>query len=255
MGLGFFLTLHIASLVVVALWLRGLVLRRLRPERVLADLRDEVRTLVAEIDHAGDQQVGLIEDRARQAGELRQRLDALIEEATRQVFALDRGVSQARTIRQPPAPVDRDARTGVDPAVRVDRDTRTGADPAVRADRDARTGFDHDARTGVDPAVRVDRDARTDLDTRTGADLDTQAVPSRPAPVATPPRDAVPPAPTHEARTPPDVTHLDPREAVQVLTSAGLSLDLIAMHTGLAKGEVELIVSLAQSGARGPDDG
>ena len=79
MGLGFFLTLHIASLVVVALWLRGLVLRRLRPERVLADLRDEVRTLVAEIDHAGDQQVGLIEDRARQAGELRQRLDALIE--------------------------------------------------------------------------------------------------------------------------------------------------------------------------------
>ena len=237
MGLGFFLTLHIASLVVVALWLRGLVLRRLRPERVLADLRDEVRTLVAEIDHAGDQQVGLIEDRARQAGELRQRLDALIEEATRQVFALDRGVSQARTIRQPPAPVDRDARTGVDPAVRVDRDTRTGADPAVRADRDARTGFDHDART--------------DLDTRTGADLDTQAVPSRPAPVATPPRDAVPPAPTHEARTPPDVTHLDPREAVQVLTSAGLSLDLIAMHTGLAKGEVELIVSLARSGAHG----
>lgn len=225
MGLGFFLTLHIASLVVVALWLRGLVLRRLRPERVLADLRDEVRTLVAEIDHAGDQQVGLIEDRARQAGELRQRLDALIEEATRQVFALDRGVSQARTIRQPPAPVDPDARADLD------------------------TGLDPDARTGLDPAVRADRD------TRTGVDLDTQAVPSRPAPVATPPRDAVPPAPTHEARTPPDVTHLDPREAVQVLTSAGLSLDLIAMHTGLAKGEVELIVSLAQSGARGPDDG
>ena len=231
MGLGFFLTLHIASLVVVALWLRGLVLRRLRPERVLADLRDEVRTLVAEIDHAGDQQVGLIEDRARQAGELRQRLDALIEEATRQVFALDRGVSQARTIRQPPAPVDRDART--DLGARVDRDT----------------GVDLDARAGVDPAVRADRDART------GVDLDAKAVPSRPAPVATPPRDAVPPAPTHEARTPPDVTHLDPREAVQVLTSAGLSLDLIAMHTGLAKGEVELIVSLAQSGARGPDDG
>lgn len=233
MGLGFFLTLHIASLVVVALWLRGLVLRRLRPERVLADLRDEVRTLVAEIDHAGDQQVGLIEDRARQAGELRQRLDALIEEATRQVFALDRGVSQARTIRQPPVPVDRDARTGVDPTVRARADLDTGVD----------------TRTGVDPAIRAD------LATRTGVDLDAQAVPSPPAPVATPPRDAVPPAPTHEARTPPDVTHLDPREAVQVLTSAGLSLDLIAMHTGLAKGEVELIVSLAQSGARGPDDG
>ena len=192
MGIGFFLTLHITSLVVVVWWLRGLVLRRLRPERVLSDLRDEVRTLVAEIDHAGDQQVGLIEDRARQAGELRQRLDALIEEATRQVFALDRGVSEARAIRQPQTPVD--------------------------------------------------------------TDLDVGAVSARPEPVAPPSRDPASSVPAHETQTPPDVTHLDPREAVQVLTSAGLSLDLIAMHTGLAKGEVELIVSLAQSGARGPDD-
>ena len=191
MGLGLFFTLHIASLGIVVLWLRGLVLRRLRPERLLSDIRDEVRTLVAEINQAGDQQVQLIEDRARQAGELRQRLTALIEAANQQIIALDRSASAARLIRQAPTPLG------------------------------------------------------------DGTERDVAAAILHPEPTVARPRDPAAAIPAHETQAPPDVTHLDPHEAVQVLTSAGLSSDLIAMHTGLTKGEVELIVSLARSGATG----
>ena len=191
MGLGLFLALHLVSLFAVVMWLRRLVLRRLRPERLLSDLRNEVQVLVAEINQAGDQQVQLIEDRSQQAVELRQRLTALIDAAREQIVALEQGVPAA------------------------------GPTPQSTA------------RTDEAPK----REPSSDRPVGTSADVQ----PSSP--------DLASPA--DESQLSLDVTHLDPREAVQVLATAGLSSDIIAMHTGMAKGEVELIVSLARSGAHG----
>lgn len=191
MGLGLFLALHLVSLFAVVMWLRRLVLRRLRPERLLSDLRNEVQVLVAEINQAGDQQVQLIEDRSQQAVELRQRLTALIDAAREQIVALEQSVPAAGPMPQSTA--------------------RTDEAPKREPSSDRPVGTSAD----VQPSS-------TDLA-----------------------------SPADESQLSLDVTHLDPREAVQVLATAGLSSDIIAMHTGMAKGEVELIVSLARSGAHG----
>ena len=191
MGLGLFLALHLVSLFAVVMWLRRLVLRRLRPERLLSDLRNEVQVLVAEINQAGDQQVQLIEDRSQQAVELRQRLTALIDAAREQVLTLEQGLAAAAPTPHPTARID----------------------DAVKRE----TGSPRPAGTSADVQSNAPNEA----------------------------------SPSDEPQINLDVAHLDPREAVQVLATAGLSSDIIAMHTGMAKGEVELIVSLARSGAHG----
>lgn len=191
MGLGLFLALHLVSLFAVVMWLRRLVLRRLRPERLLSDLRNEVQVLVAEINQAGDQQVQLIEDRSQQAVELRRRLTALIDAAREQIVALEQA----------------------GPA----------ADPMPQS------------------TVRTDEAPKREPSSDRPVSTPTDVQPSSPELAS----------PADESQLSLDVTHLDPREAVQVLATAGLSSDIIAMHTGMAKGEVELIVSLARSGAHG----
>lgn len=191
MGLGLFFVLHLASLFAVVMWLRRLVLRRLRPERLLSDLRNEVQVLVAEINQAGDQQVQLIEDRSQQAVELRQRLAALVEAAREQIAALDQTVAAAQPVPQPAARADTAANRA------------SGTQTPQRAPADVQPSSPNEASPSAEPQLDL------------------------------------------------DVAHLDPREAVQVLATAGLSSDIIALHTGMAKGEVELIVSLARSGAHG----
>lgn len=81
MNAGLYLSFTALLFFLFAAWLRSLVLRRLKPERILADLNAEIRTLIAEINQVGDHNISLLEDRVSQLSGLVQRTDRQIDEA------------------------------------------------------------------------------------------------------------------------------------------------------------------------------
>ncbi len=81
MTFGLYLLLTIFMMLLVMVWLRSLVVRRLKPDRLLGELRGEVQGLVAELNQTGDRHVSLLEDRI-------DTLHGLIRDADREIDAL-----------------------------------------------------------------------------------------------------------------------------------------------------------------------
>jgi len=80
MGFVATLALILAVQLVVVFWLRRLVIRRLSPERILRDLREEVAELNREINRVGDQHITLVEDRISSLKSLMVHAENLIDE-------------------------------------------------------------------------------------------------------------------------------------------------------------------------------
>ncbi|TVR68349.1 MAG: hypothetical protein EA427_10565 [Spirochaetaceae bacterium] len=178
MSFGLYLSFTLLLFLAFAMWIRGLVVRRLRPDRILSDLNTEIRTLIAEINQAGDRNISLMEDRITRLSELIVRSDRQIDDARMMLEYLDsRGA---------------------------------GAKPADAEERGA-------PGNGAGPAAQA---------------------PAAPEPG---PPEPSPPAPD---KPEPDSPDRDTRDTVLTLHRQGLSQELIAARTGVAIGEVELIISL-----------
>lgn len=80
--MGFVATLAVTLAVqlVFVVWLRRLIVRRLSPERILRDLRDEVAELTREINRVGDQHITLVEDRISSLKTVMAHAENLIDE-------------------------------------------------------------------------------------------------------------------------------------------------------------------------------
>ncbi|MFA7567847.1 MAG: hypothetical protein WCY01_12515 [Alkalispirochaeta sp.] len=169
MTFGLYLLLNLVFLLFFGWWLRRLVVRRLEPERILADLETEVQAVIQELNNAGDQNVSLIEDRIASLRTLLQRTDIQIDE-------LETRLKEVEEHRY----------TALDEG---GKDNSAGT--RASAPEEEEQAF----------VIPFGRDARSD-------------------------------------------TEVDPRQQVLTLHGQGLSSDLIASRTGIAIGEVELIISL-----------
>ncbi len=78
--MGFTIALNVALWILLLLWLRRLIVRRLAPERILRDLREEVADLVREINRVGDQNTTLVEDRVSTLKSIVGQAENLIDE-------------------------------------------------------------------------------------------------------------------------------------------------------------------------------
>lgn len=92
MSFGLYLLFTTVLFLLFALWIRRLVVRRLEPERLLTDLRQEVAELVSEVNQAGDHNVSILEDRISE-------LRTLVGDADRQIDELVAIVAAARDER------------------------------------------------------------------------------------------------------------------------------------------------------------
>ncbi len=184
MTFGLYLLLNLVCILFFGWWLRRLIVRRLEPERILADLEDEVRAIIQNLNAAGDQNVTLLEDRIADLRTLLQRADTQIDE--------------------------------------VEYKLRTLEEEHVR---------------------RSDSSIYTD---------DEQSEPEGGEPLLVPFRrnqsDDVSPIAGENERN--EQTPADIRRYVLVLHDQGLSNDLISARTGMAIGEVELIISLGTKRTR-----
>lgn len=140
------------------------------------DLNREIRSLIAEINQAGDRNISVLEDRIAQLSELVDKSDRQIDDARMMLEYLD---SRSGFAAMPPA----------------------GAPPAAA------------------PAPE-------------------------PEPAASEPPASEPPASEPAESPEEDREDGDTRDTVLTLYRQGLSQDLIASRTGIAIGEVELIISL-----------
>lgn len=198
MTFGLYLLFTCFLLVGFGLWVRGLVVRRLRPERILADLNQEVQSLMAGINQAGDTNISLLEDRISRLSELVQLADRQIDEAR---VVVDR-LNEARLIAVQAIPQVSD-RSVTGQSVAIDRNGNASSPPAETSPE----GGDEAAIIHGKPADDQDTPERTDEE---GLQSNVQ----------------------------------DDRERVLSLYRQGLSEDLIASRTGVAVGEVNLIIAL-----------
>tara|TARA_B100000614_G_scaffold258049_1_gene279459 strand:+ start:753 stop:1424 length:672 start_codon:yes stop_codon:yes gene_type:complete len=223
MTFGLYLLLTAVLLLFFAIWVRRLVVRRLEPERVLADLREEIGGLMAELNQTGDHNISLLEDRISELRRLIADADRQIDDLTALLAEQDR----RRTEQAPPAGGDNGRSDYGSEATGTA--SPTAAEDAVytvsfsgAASRQGRSGTGNEAR---------------------------EAETSAHAPVADAQVPEVEPAAGQPAAGEPAAR--SPREQVRELHAQGVSPDLIASQTGMAIGEVELIISLG-SRRRGP---
>lgn len=220
MTFGIYLMLNVVLLLFLAIWLRRLVVRRLEPERILNDLSNEIGELVAELNQTGDHNVSVLEDRIMQ-------LRDLVADADRQIDELSALVQHVQAERNPAEPVYTVSFSGSAPA----RDGETAREVSSPS-------------SDVNPSGAVPTVAEGDAG---GRSAPGSAAIGEDAPVAgplfrEPPRSASP-AGTRD-HPPPPTEVLSPREQVHELHQQGLSSEIIAGKTGMAIGEVELIISL-----------
>ncbi len=183
MSFGLYLFFTFVMFLFFGLWLRSLVVRRLKPSRLLGDIQEELNALMSDLNTAGDRHVTLLEDRINT-------LQRLITDADQQVD----------TLRQVVTYIQED----------LAREVR-GAQPQENASLKNEPDGDH--------VSAAPEDSRTDSNDVT----DSREPPEQPEP----------PEPYETAV-----------ETVQRLADFGLPSELIAQQTGIAIGEVELIISL-----------
>lgn len=212
MTFGLYLLLNAVLFLLLALWLRGLVVRRLRPERVLNELDGQIRSLIAELNQTGDYNISLLEDRIRELRTLVSDADRQIEEITAAIESLryHRGAHLSAAPSAPSAPPRVAGQHLTTPQSQGDGATTPAAAEFHEQEPVYTVPF------GGDTAAPSDDDHHMEEQVH-GA---SAPEPSDEGPLAS------------------------PREQVWKLHDEGLSSDLIAVRTGIAIGEVELIISL-----------
>ncbi|POR01139.1 hypothetical protein AU468_08630 [Alkalispirochaeta sphaeroplastigenens] len=213
-----------------ALWLRGVVIARVRPERILEDLSREVQALVADLDRTSDHHISLLEDRISTLSGLLDRADRQIDDARMLLEHL-----QARPPSEPwGGAVDVSSPTAGSPggarAIPERGPDRPGlphgASPAgegagARGITTGRAGHYGDVPPGENLSEHISGDASEGellRERNSFAEGEIRADSGEP----------------------------DQRARVIELYNQGLSSDLIAARTGIAIGEVELIISLRE---------
>lgn len=229
MTFGLYLLLNLVLFLFLAIWLRSVVVRRLRPERVLDQLDGQIRTLIAELNQTGDYNISLLEDRVRELRTLVSDADRQIEEITAAIESLryHRGAAGAGSpVLAEQEPVY---------TVRFSEASAAGAEGS-RGEGDRETARSDESAPGApgatrahDPAGAAEAEAGRQSAGGLTGEPDGHAT-GHGAPFDPPV--GQPPAET------------SPREIVWKLHDEGLSPDLIAVRSGMAIGEVELIISL-----------
>ncbi|SIQ05749.1 hypothetical protein SAMN05920897_10356 [Alkalispirochaeta americana] len=199
-----------------ALWLRGVVIARVRPERILEDLSQEVQTLVADLDRTSDHHISLLEDRISTLSALLDRADRQIDDARMLLEHL-----QAHPLRK-------DWAVGARGVSEL-----TPADPGSDADPDSGSGPDSGSDAGASGSTLSEGGSFGD-----GVSPGTDQ--RLPAGAVSAPSEQQPGQDTASDQG------SDQRAQVIALYNHGLSSDLIAARTGIAIGEVELIISLRE---------
>jgi hypothetical protein len=208
MTFGLYLLFTCFLLLGFGLWIRSLVVRRLKPERILADLNQEVRSLVAGINQAGDTNISLLEDRINRLTELVQLADRQIDAAR---IAVER-LNESRIIVAETVPTRHDD-DHVAAHVAATHLAATGEHLATSSEQSGKetAAVASDAIDANDETV----DAGGEPDEPDRYDVEGERSPVQ-----------------------------DDRQRVIALYRQGLSEDLIASRTGIAVGEVNLIISL-----------
>lgn len=226
MTFGLYLLLNIVILLFFALWIRRLVIRRLAPDRILSDLSDEIGALISELNRTGDHNISILEDRIRDLREL-------LAAADRQIDDLSSTIALAREAADRAPGVDH-ARGGDSyapgPLPATDEYTQSApdhADPVYRVD------FGHRGSEGGGAAPPGAAE-RLVPGQSSGWGLESAYASELPSDIAEPILDPA----------------LTPSEQVRELHLQGVSPDLIASRTGMAIGEIELIISLGSRKGR-----
>lgn len=135
MGIGLTIVVTIILWLVVLVWLRSLIVRRLAPERILRDLRDEVAQLTREINRVGDQNTSLVEDRITTLKSLLNRAENLIDEAQ----VLLRRLEAHKDIAVPPPVANTEETVPVSEYIKTE--TVDGESPRLSVERLHRQGL------------------------------------------------------------------------------------------------------------------
>lgn len=248
MTFGLYLLLNVVIILFFALWIRRLVTRRLAPERILADLNEEIRTLVSELNQTGDHNISLLEDRVRDLRALLAAADRQIDDLSSMIAFVREGVDQNAAGSRGMAGSfdDRPGAAGRD----VSAHGGAGeADPVYRVDfgRGTDGGAEHSGVEGASGAPGGVANAR---DPGKGGDP-TRTTDDPLLGVSGPADGPAIDRPIDRPIDPPIDPALSPAEQVRELHLQGVSPELIATRTGMAIGEIELIISLgARKGRR-----
>lgn len=178
---------NLISFVLFGLWLRSVIVRRLRPQRILADLEQEVSSLITEVNRTGDANVTLIEDRI-----------ALLN---RRVEVFDRHMQRCREL--------------IEDADRAMREIEARQVDALHNHQNAPSLTEPDSDEEV---IAFAFAGGASVSHAEAMDVHAQA----------------------------SETTIDARQRVLALYERGFSADVISVRTGIAIGEVELILSLHQ---------
>ena len=132
MSVGLVIALNITLWIFALVWLRRLIVRRLRPERILSDLQNEVNELVREIGSVGDRHTTVVEDRITTLKAMLARAERLIEDGEMLLRRLEShtGVPEAEE-----APVEDRESEAFDLRRAVERLHRQGVAAAIIANR------------------------------------------------------------------------------------------------------------------------
>ncbi|MFA6508170.1 MAG: hypothetical protein WCT14_18850 [Treponemataceae bacterium] len=200
------------------LYFRSYLSKRTSSQRILAEFRDEVEKLVAEIDAATDRDVQLVEERMKA-------LRSLLDEAEKRIGTMRREVDRRSSEERAYSELGKRARTMPLFSEDVPQPTRAGT---------------------VLPAITLPLPAQSSSPESQPKSMRNNAVsePSQPqSPGAETPGEA------HEARFIRSQMQVIPKEVpfadrVAELHRAGFSAEIIATRLGKTVGEVELVIAL-----------
>lgn len=214
------LAIAVVLVVVAFLILNRTITRRTSQQAALDEIKREVGLIITELNATTERNIELIEDRIA-------RLEGLIGQADKRLVALKRDSAAREAAR--PRSGSGEMKGGEEPIVytRLGRPAPSRADPSSTA-----RPSEPAARQGASP------------DTAAEPAAPQGASPEREAPGASPPTGGRRAA----AGDVPGESELPLRERVQMLYLRGLPMQRIASIVGKTVGEVELIVSLGESG-------
>ncbi len=150
MTFGLYILFTLVILLFFGLWIRRLIVKRLEPGRILADLEGEVQEVIRSLNAAGDQNISLLEDRIEALKTLLRHADTQIEEMESQLTRLRRARDE---IDEWEAHPEAYLEPPVEPPLTLPlRKHGTGSDEetAVGADAETAVGFHPEATVGTD---------------------------------------------------------------------------------------------------------
>ena len=180
MTFGQYLLINLLLFLLFGIWANRAISRRLKPERVLSQLHDEVDRMVTEFNQTSEHNISLLEEQISQLRHVIGDGDVLLEEVREVMTSMETRRDELVHV------LDRAS------SAQSERDERN-ASPAGEEGEVVQVSF------GGRPVEREEEDVRA---------------------------------------------------SVLRMHRTGLALDIIASHTGMTVGEIELIVSLAEGGMR-----